>query len=56
MFAQADVLPDITHFLTADAECEKVYRALKTKENPRFQFVHLSTPWHLAFGQLDLIA
>lgn len=56
MFAQADVLPDITHFLTADAECERVYRALKTKENPRFQFVHLSTPWHQAFGQLDIIA
>ncbi len=52
--ALADVVSDITHFLTADAECEKVFRALKTKEHPRFQFVHLSTPWHQAFGQLDL--
>ncbi len=56
MFAQADVMPEITHFLTADSECEKVYQLLKAKEHPRFQFVHLSTPWHQAFGQLDITA
>jgi predicted nucleic acid-binding protein len=56
MFAQADVTPEVTHYLTADSECEKVYQLLKAKEHPRFQFVHLSTPWHQAFGQLDITA
>jgi len=54
MFAQADVTPDVTHYLTADGECEKVYQFLKRNENPRFQFVKLSTPCHEAFGELDL--
>lgn len=54
MFAQADIEPAITHYLTADKECEKVYGLLKSAITPRFQFVHLSTPWHVAFGQLNL--
>jgi hypothetical protein len=54
MFAQADVDPAITHYLTADRECEKVYTLLKNVVTPRFQFVHLSTPWHQTFGCLDL--
>jgi predicted nucleic acid-binding protein len=54
LFAQADVVPAITHYLTADRECEKVYTLLKSVLTPRFQFVHLSTPWHLTFGHLNL--
>lgn len=54
MFAQADVIPEITHYITADRECEKVYQLLKTTRAPGFHFTHLSTPWHQAFGQLDL--
>lgn len=54
MFAQADVTPGITHYLTADSESEKVYQLLKTKAEPRFLFLHLSTPWHQAFGELDI--
>ena len=50
------VTPEVTHYLTADSECEKVYQLLKAKEHPRFQFVHLSTSWHQAFGQLDITA
>lgn len=56
MFAQADVTPAITHYLTADRECEKVFQLLKATLNPSFQFTHLSTPWHQAFGQLDITA
>lgn len=56
MFAQADAMPAITHYLTADQECEKVYTLLKSVLTPRFQFVHLSTPWHLTFGHLNLPA
>lgn len=54
MFAQADVTPEITHYLTADRECEKVYQLLKATRAPGFHFTHLSVPWHQAFGQLDL--
>lgn len=54
LFAQADVVPSITHYLTADQECGKVYGLLKSVRTPRFQFLHLSTPWHQAFGHLDL--
>ena len=54
MFAQADIVPAITHYLTADRECEKVYTWLKSVVPPRFQFVQLSTPWHQTFGHLDL--
>lgn len=54
LFAQADVQPSITHYLTADRECEKVYTLLKSVVPPRFQFAHLSIPWHQTFGHLDL--
>ncbi len=54
LFAQADVVPAITHYLTADRECEKVFTLLKSVVTPTFQFAHLSTPWHQAFGHLNL--
>ena len=54
LFAQADTVPSITHYLTADQQCEKVYTLLKSAMAPCFQFVHLSTPWHRTFGCLDL--
>jgi predicted nucleic acid-binding protein len=54
LFAQADVVPAITHYLTADRECEKVFNLLKSVVMPNFQFAHLSTPWHETFGWLDL--
>lgn len=56
LFAQADVAPTITHYLTADRECEKVFTLLKSAATPAFQFVHLSTPWHQTFGHLNLPA
>lgn len=54
LFAQADVVPTITHYLTADRECVKVYNLLKSVTAPNFQFVHLSTSWHQTFGYLNL--
>jgi predicted nucleic acid-binding protein len=56
LLAQADVVPSITHYLSADRECEKVYILLKSVLTPRFQFVHLSTPSDKTFGELDLLA
>lgn len=54
LFAQADVVPAITHYLTADRECGKVFNLLKSAVTPAFEFVHLSTPWHQTFGHLNL--
>lgn len=54
MFAQAEVTPAITHYLTADAECRKVYDLLAARLTTSFQFLHLGTPCHQAFGELDL--
>ena len=54
LFAQADAVPAITHYLTADQQCQKVYDLLKSTKNPKFQFTHLSTPWHQTFGCLNL--
>lgn len=54
LFAQADVVNAITHYLTADRECEKVFTLLKSVVTPKFQFAHLSTPWHQTFGHLNL--
>ena len=34
LFAQADVVPAVTHYLTADRECEKVYTLLKSVVAP----------------------
>jgi predicted nucleic acid-binding protein len=53
MFAQAEVMPVITHYLTADRESRKVYDLLSAKHSTSFQYLHLSTPCHQAFGELD---
>lgn len=56
MFAQAEVTPTITHYLTADGESRKVYDLLSTRLTTSFQFLHLGTPCHQAFGELDFDA
>lgn len=54
MFAQADVTPAITHYLTADRKCETVYRLIREKAETRFQILPLQIPHHQAFGELNL--
>jgi len=54
MFAQAEVNPAITHYLTADERCEGVYQLLAKTKSLSFQILPLSTPHHRAFGELDL--
>ena len=54
MFAQADVNMAITHYLTADKKCEVVYRLVQSSTAVRFQTLSLHTPYHTAFGGLDL--
>ncbi len=54
MFAQADILPGITHYLTADQKCEALYRLICNQTMPGFQILSLRVPYHEAFGELDL--
>jgi len=54
MFAQADVTPVITHYLTADQKCEVVYRLVQDAAAMRFQILSLRIPYHIAFGELNL--
>lgn len=54
MFAQADVTPAITHYLTTDQKCEVVYRLARGTGAMRFQILSLRTPYHVAFGELNL--
>jgi len=54
LFAQADVTGAITHYLTADDACGKIYAAISTVHQPRFQIISLRVPPQQTFGYLDL--
>jgi predicted nucleic acid-binding protein len=54
MFAQAEVTPAITHYLTADQRCATVINLIRDSGALRFQIIQLDTPYHLVFGELDL--
>jgi hypothetical protein len=54
MFAQADVHPQISHYLTADERCEGLYRLIASQVAPRFQILPLKYSARQAFGELDL--
>ncbi|RYD72105.1 MAG: hypothetical protein EOP84_23745 [Verrucomicrobiaceae bacterium] len=54
MFAQADVTNAITHYLTADQQCEMVYNIVHSTVGTRFQILSLRTPHRQAFGELNM--
>jgi predicted nucleic acid-binding protein len=54
MFAQADVTAGITYYLTADKRCEIVYRLIQSSSQIDFQILSVHTPFHQAFGELNL--
>lgn len=54
MFAQADVTPAITHYLTADQRCAVIYNLVQNSVALRFQIIPLTKPYHQVFGELDL--
>ncbi|MGP1446420.1 MAG: hypothetical protein ACTTKO_02660 [Candidatus Limimorpha sp.] len=54
LFAQADCEQDIEYYLSSDSESFKVYKAIKEKTNPKFQFIDLHVPYNQTFGILDL--
>ena len=54
MFAQADTVPAITHFVTADRKCETVFKLLAESHTPDFEIIPLQQPYNEVFGLLDL--
>lgn len=54
LFAQADCDASTTYFVTSDKRSLKTYSLLSVRINPRFQILDISTPYHEAFGLLDL--
>lgn len=54
LFAQADCEKSVEFYLSSDTESQKVYNILKNKATPKFQFIHLNTPYNETFGVLDL--
>ena len=54
MFAQAEVTPAITHYLTADQRCGAVYRLLEDSTALSFQIIALQDSHHQTFGELKL--
>ncbi|MDB6070263.1 MAG: hypothetical protein JWL81_1434 [Verrucomicrobiales bacterium] len=54
MFAQAEVTPAITHYLTADIRCGEVFRLLQNAYPLSFQIIRLQNPHNQTFGELNL--
>lgn len=54
MFAQAEVTPAITHYLTADIRCVAVYSVIKDSSALSFQMIPLQDSHHQTFGELKL--
>lgn len=54
LFAQADLDSTITHFVTSDQECQKVFKILKDHLKPSFEIIDIHTSHHERYGLLDL--
>lgn len=53
LFAQADLDDTITHFVTSDQECLKIYAVIKEKLKPKFDIINIRTPFNETYGLLD---
>ncbi len=54
LFAQADIEKNIEFYISSDSESFKIYKLIKEKLNPKFQFIDLNVPYNQTFGILDL--
>ena len=54
LFAQADVDKTITHFMTSDQECKKIYKVLAKNLPLSFEIIDINMPYHERFGILGL--
>ena len=52
MFSQADLEDEITHYVSADSEAEKVYSLISEEYRMRFQYVDISISHREVFGEL----
>lgn len=53
LFAQADVEKAVEFYLSSDTESIKIYKLLKERMQPKFQFLDLNIPYSEVFGLLD---
>lgn len=54
LFAQADEESAIAYYLSSDVESRRIFKLLKAKSTPRFQFIDLNEKHTTVFGLLDL--
>lgn len=54
LFAQADLDNSISHFVTSDEGCFKIYRTLKEKISINFEIINIRKPYNETYGLLDL--
>lgn len=54
LFAQADIEKNIEFYISSDSESFKLYKLIKEKLKPKFQFIDLNVPYNQTFGILDL--
>ncbi len=54
LFAQADCEKAVEYYISSDFESIKIFKLLKQKTNPKFQFIDLHIPYNETFGLLEL--
>ena len=52
LFAQADLDPTITHFVTSDKRSQKSLKNLKSGIHTHFEIIDISTPYNETYGLL----
>lgn len=54
LFAQADLDKSVTHFMTSDQECKKIYNIIADNASLSFKIIDINSPYNEHFGVLDL--
>lgn len=54
LFAQAETIPKVSHFLTADKKCESIFELIKQTTPVNFEILSLHSPCYQSFGHLQL--
>ncbi|MFM2268556.1 MAG: hypothetical protein RL757_1997 [Bacteroidota bacterium] len=54
LFAQADVESNIQKFVTSDQQCQNIFKLIELKSKVNFDILNIETPYHEAFGLLNL--
>ncbi len=52
LFSQADIDPNVSHFVSSDQELIKLHQLLKTETDVRFEIINIRQPHHEVFGVL----